>query len=166
MLNPYDRFLGDRDPVEVLAATPVTLGRLISELGPEGWPRSYRPGAWAARDILRHLADNELAFAFRLRQGLAEPRHVIQPYDQDAWHALNIPQPIEAVLASFTAVRAANLALWKEVATGQHDKPVSHPERGEMTLRQMVETVAGHDLNHLGQLESTLGQQAGLSHLG
>lgn len=159
MLNPYGQFLGDRDPLEVLAATPVTLDRLISELGPEGWSRSYRPGGWAARDILRHLADNELAFAVRLRQGLAEPRHVIQPYDQDAWHALNIPQPIDAVLASFTAVRAANLALWKEVATEQHGKPVFHPERGEMTLRQMVETLAGHDLNHLGQLESIARQR-------
>jgi hypothetical protein len=30
---------------------------------------------------------------------------------------------------------------------------VTHPERGEMTFKTLVETMAGHDLNHLGQLE-------------
>jgi hypothetical protein len=29
-----------------------------------------------------------------------------------------------------------------------------HPERGEMTLRVLIETIAGHDLNHLAQLEA------------
>jgi hypothetical protein len=32
-------------------------------------------------------------------------------------------------------------------------KPVSHPERGTMTFQAIVETMGGHDLNHLGQIE-------------
>jgi hypothetical protein len=35
---------------------------------------------------------------------------------------------------------------------GSADRPVTHPERGTMTFRNLVETMAGHDLNHLGQL--------------
>ena len=33
-------------------------------------------------------------------------------------------------------------------------KKCSHPERGEMTFRTIVETMAGHDLNHLLQVEA------------
>ena len=32
-------------------------------------------------------------------------------------------------------------------------KPVTHPERGVMTFGTIVETMGGHDLNHLGQIE-------------
>jgi len=34
------------------------------------------------------------------------------------------------------------------------DKSLNHPERGDMTLRVVVETMAGHDLNHLLQVEA------------
>jgi hypothetical protein len=33
-------------------------------------------------------------------------------------------------------------------------KPVTHPERGQMTFQVLIETMAGHDLNHLKQFES------------
>ena len=33
-------------------------------------------------------------------------------------------------------------------------KSVRHPERGDMTFRTIVETMAGHDINHLRQIES------------
>ena len=35
-------------------------------------------------------------------------------------------------------------------------KPVTHPERGSMTIQVLLETFAGHDLNHLQQLDAIL----------
>jgi hypothetical protein len=32
-------------------------------------------------------------------------------------------------------------------------KPVIHPERGTMTFESIVETMGGHDLNHIVQIE-------------
>ena len=32
------------------------------------------------------------------------------------------------------------------------DRKVTHPERGTMTFQTIVETMAGHDLNHIAQL--------------
>jgi hypothetical protein len=32
------------------------------------------------------------------------------------------------------------------------DRPAFHPERGPLTFQTIVETMAGHDLNHLAQL--------------
>lgn len=33
-------------------------------------------------------------------------------------------------------------------------KRVTHPERGEMTFQTLIETMAGHDINHQRQIES------------
>ncbi len=44
-------------------------------------------GKWSAAEIVSHLADCEIVFAFRLRQTLAEDNPTIQPFDQDKWAA-------------------------------------------------------------------------------
>jgi hypothetical protein len=53
----------------------------------------------------------------------------------------------------FTALRGWNLRLIREFLPVAADRPVTHPERGTMTFMTLVETMAGHDLNHLGQLK-------------
>jgi len=36
----------------------------------------------------------------------------------------------------------------------QDGKKLTHPERGDMTFRTVIETMCGHDFNHLKQLET------------
>lgn len=154
-MNPYASFLGTRDALQVAAETPSRLSDLAKKLGQSGMGRSYAAGKWPARVILCHLADCEVAFAFRFRQALAEPNHVIQPFDQDAWaRAYSSPNLSgEAAIHAFSALRHWNLALLKNAPKETFSKPVTHPERGSMTFKVLVETMAGHDLNHLCQLE-------------
>ena len=111
------------------------------------------PGKWSPREIACHLADCELAFSFRLRQSLAEDGHVMQPFDQDRWAANYAAYDAGAALAVFSAVRAWNMALLRALPAEAFARKVSHPERGEMTFQTIVETMGGHDLNHLKQLE-------------
>jgi hypothetical protein len=100
-----------------------------------------------------HLADCELVFAFRLRQTLAEDGPTIQPFDQDKW-ALNYTSvTARQALEVFTALRGWNLLLIESALPGAANRAVTHPERGVMTFQTMVETMAGHDLNHLAQLQ-------------
>jgi hypothetical protein len=159
-MNPYATYLGERDLVQTIAETSGRLGTLVAALGTEGVGRALAPGKWSAREILCHLADTELVFAVRLRQTLAEPHHVIQPFDQDRWAATYAPFDASGALAVFAAVRRWNLKLIESVPEGTFSKVVTHPERGEMTFRTIVETMAGHDLNHLGQMETIAGLNA------
>jgi len=155
-MNPYASFLGNRDPLQVAAETPRRLGDIAKKLGEKGMEHSYAPGKWPARVILCHLADTEIAFAFRFRQALAEADHVIQPFDQDAWARSYSPAnpSAAAALETFSALRHWNLELLSNVPQGTFSKPVTHPERGPMTFKDLVETMAGHDLNHLRQLDA------------
>ena len=152
-MNPYASHLADRDPLPVIAATPQRLAAQLDRLGQDGMERPYAPGKWNTRQILCHLADTELVFAFRLRQALAEDHHVVQPMDQDKWAANYDAYGARAALEVFTAVRKWNLALLAVVPPAVMSKPVTHPERGQLTFRVLVEIMAGHDLNHLKQME-------------
>jgi len=152
-MNPYAVYTGNRDPLEAIAATAGRLRVLLDTLGAEGANRSPAPGKWSAREILCHLADCEIVFAFRLRQTLAESHPVIQPFDQERWAAQYAACDAEAALAVFAAVRQWNLTLVRSLPAEAFARTLNHPERGDMTFQVVVETMAGHDLNHLGQVE-------------
>ena len=158
MTNPYASFLGDRDPLEVIEATPELLAGLLRELGPQDVERPPAPGKWSAREIVCHLADCEIVFAFRLRQTLAETDHVIQPFDQEKWSQTYEAFDAPSALAVFRTVRAWNVKLLRSLTSEAFSKRLSHPERGEMTLQTIVETMGGHDLNHQRQIERIAGR--------
>lgn len=152
-LNPYEKFLDGR-PVEViLAATPATLASFIEAIGPAKATVSPAPGKWSAAEIICHLADCELVFAFRLRQTLAEDDHTVQPFDQEKWAAVYPGVPANQALDVFAAMRGWNLLLLRTVMPQAATRTVTHPERGTMTFQTIIETMAGHDLNHIAQLQ-------------
>ena len=151
MLNPYASYLGGRDPLEVIAATPAKLAELAA--APSHAPA---PGKWDVRQILCHLADCELTFAFRLRQAATEDNHTIQPFDQDKWAAACDTYEMDEALDLFRSARRWNTKFISAQPPEVLERPVTHPERGTMTFRTIVETMAGHDLNHVGQIERLL----------
>ena len=153
-INPYSKYLGDQDPLQVIARTPERVSKLFEQLGSDGQQKTYAPGKWSAREIICHLADCEVAFGFRLRQTLAEPNHVIQPFDQELWARRYGTLDGSAALAAFVNLRAWNEVLLKTLSPEDFNIAATHPERGNMTFRSIVETMGGHDLNHLGQLEA------------
>jgi len=155
--NPYEKFLDGRALDTILAATPGEIGRLILAVGAEKENAAPAPGKWSAAEIIAHLADCELVFGFRLRQTLAENAPTIQPFDQDKWAATYTGVPAKQALEVFTALRGWNLRLIGLALPEAGDRPVTHPERGTMTFLTIVETMAGHDLNHLGQLRKLAG---------
>src|SRR5580704_8941304 len=152
-MNPYASHLGSRDSIETIGATSDRLHSLIGTIGAERVNQPVAPGKWSPREIACHLADCELAFAFRLRQSLSEDGHVMQPFDQDRWAANYAAYDAGAALAVFSAVRGWNVALIRSLPAEAFARKVSHPERGEMTFQTVVETMGGHDLNQLKQLE-------------
>lgn len=152
-MNPYASFVGTRDPRAVVSETASKLAAHAERLGADGLRRSPAPGKWSPGEILCHLADCELAFGWRLRQTLAVDNHVTQPFDQDAWAKPYGRFDPCLALEMFTVSRRWNLVLLESLAPEDFERRMTHPERGEMTLQTIVETMAGHDLNHLAQLE-------------
>src|SRR5213075_17708 len=102
--------------------------RLTGRIGAARLTMPRAPGKWSARDILCHLADCEIVFAYRLRQALAEDHHVIQPFDQDKWAETYAAYDAAAALAVFSSLRKWNLEFIRTVPAKAMAKPVTHPE--------------------------------------
>ena len=86
-LNPYAKFLDGRPLETILSSTSHEIANKLQMIGPERPSQPPAPGKWSPAEIVCHLADCEIAFAFRLRQTLAEDHHVLQPFDQEKWAA-------------------------------------------------------------------------------
>jgi hypothetical protein len=151
-LNPYDSFLDGRPIDTILASTAGAIAECLQAIGPNRTGSPPAPGKWSAAEIVSHLADCEIVFAFRLRQTLAEDGPTIQPFDQEKWAVRYSGVPAAEAFAAFSALRNWNLRLIRNAAPVEAARMMTHPERGTMTFQSVVETMAGHDLNHLGQL--------------
>ena len=152
-LNPYAKFQVGHDPVEMLRSTPAQLVKLVERMPAEQLAMRAPQGKWNAREIVAHLADCELVFSFRLRQTLADDRPTVQPFDQDRWAARYANYDMASALGMFGAMRNWNLLLIAGTSEAERAREVTHPERGTMTFWTIAETMAGHDVNHLRQLE-------------
>jgi hypothetical protein len=158
--TPYASYLAGQDPISVLSATALRLAELSKSLGDSRINQPIAPGKWSPRQIMTHLADCDLAFGFRYRQTLALDNHTVQPFDQDLWAKTYDTYTAEQALATFNALRSWNLALIRSLTPEQLAKPCQHPERGQETLRILIEINAGHDINHLRQLEAVAARPA------
>jgi hypothetical protein len=154
--NPYAQNLGTQDARAVIASTPGLVHQAVCSLTTEAIESPIAPGKWSPRLVVAHLADCELAHGFRLRQTLAAPageRALLQPFDQDAWARHYAGYDLQSALELFRAARVWNLKLIGTLSQADLDRPAHHPERGDLTFQTILETMAGHDLNHLAQLQ-------------
>ncbi len=151
--NPYAKNLGEQDARAVLASTPGMLHQAVCALTPEQIEEPIAPGKWSVRQIVAHLADCEIAFSFRLRQVLAEPGIVLQPFDQGKWAEHYAGYDLPSALELFRAARGWNMKLVGGLGPADFTRAGTHPERGEVSFQVILETMAGHDLNHLVQVQ-------------
>jgi len=150
--------LGGKDPLKIQATTAAKLGRLIQRTSAAKLRKRAAPGKWSAGEIIAHLADCEIVTGWRMRQILGAPGTPIQAFDQDAWAAAGHYEKRDArkSLEQFRAAREANLALLKSLVPEQWRHHGMHAERGVETIEHITCMMAGHDLNHLGQVERIL----------
>jgi uncharacterized damage-inducible protein DinB len=150
--------VGERDPMGILRATPGLLRDTIAHEAPAALRKPERPGKWSVAQVLQHLADAEIVWAWRLRLILAQERPPLAGYDQDLWAArlrYEEADPAEA-LELFAIVRRANLRLLERASPADLERVGLHSERGEESLGHLRRLFAGHDLLHRRQIDRVL----------
>ena len=146
--------LGDREPVDVLAKTTAALTRATRGLTPKQLAKAEAPGKWSVKQVVRHLADAEIVWGWRLRLVLAHDRPPLTGYDQDLWaERLDYGgADVKESLAEFGVLRKGNLRLVKRASAADLARVGVHSERGEESVAHMTRMWAGHDLLHLRQI--------------
>jgi hypothetical protein len=144
--------LGNRDPLSVLAQTPVEVERIAGKRDAARLTTAAGPGEWSFRDVLGHLLDVDIVYGFRLRLALTADVPTYPGYDEKGFSRL-AKLDVPGLVAAFRGLRAANLALLRSLTEAQLDRRGVHGEQGPEDVRLMVRKLAGHDLAHLRQME-------------
>ena len=146
--------LGSKDPITVLGSTPNDLHKVVVGLTECELSRPEASGKWSIRQVVRHLADSDLVWGYRMRMVLAHDRPTLTGYDQDRWaERLRYDQaPVDIALEEFRVLRRSNLRLVADASADDLERVGLHAERGEESLSHMIRLYAGHDLLHLAQL--------------
>ena len=99
--------------LEAAEKNPKQIAAAVSGLPEKVLRYKPAPDKWCIHEILGHLADVEIVYAYRLRQMLADKKPVIAPMDQNDW-ARNLgylETPPAELVALYGLNRHANLRL-------------------------------------------------------
>jgi len=138
----------ERNPKQVAAA--------VSGLPEKVLRYKPAPDQWCILEVLAHLADIEIVYAYRIRQILADKEPVIAPMDQNDWarnlNYANVPAP--ELVAVYALNRHHNLRLLRGLMPVDLEKGAYHPElKRKFSLAEQVERIASHGASHLEQIE-------------
>jgi hypothetical protein len=149
---------GGQDPVKIQSATNQQLARLIEGVQIAELRKQPAPDKWSVAEILAHLADVEIVIGWRMRSVLGNPGTTIQAYDQNSWVTSGHYEKRDPAksLELHRVLREANLELLKSLTPEQWKQFGQHAERGEESIERIVRMLAGHDINHLKQVEQIL----------
>jgi hypothetical protein len=148
------------DAIKVQKATPGKLKKLIRGLTPKQLKWKAEPERWSIAEIVAHLADAEIVGSWRMRLIAGANETAIQPFDQDVWASLfqygkrDAKQSLEV----FRVLRENNLAMLKALPRETWENFGMHAERGKETIAHVVRMFAGHDTNHVKQIEGIVAQ--------
>jgi hypothetical protein len=147
-----------KDPLKAQSMAAKKLERLVKGVAASRLRKRPAPDKWSVGEILAHLADAEIVIGWRIRSILGAPGTPIQAYDQDAWAAAGnyAKRDPRKSLEQFRAMRDANLAFYKSLRPEQWKQSGMHAERGEESIERIARMIAGHDLNHISQMERIL----------
>lgn len=147
-----------KDPLAAQAESPALIAELIANVPADQLTHRPAPGKWSVAEILAHLAEDEIASAWRYRQMVEHSGLDLAGFDQDLWASLgnySVRDPQDS-LTLYRLLRETNLHFLRALTPEQWDSFGMHAERGRLTVRELASHMVGHDTNHIRQIQNIL----------
>jgi hypothetical protein len=156
-------YVEGQDAIKVQRSTAAKLKKLTRGLARKQLKWRPEPGKWSIAEILAHLADAETVASWRMRSVIGSSGTTIQPFDQDVWASVfeYAKRDPKQSLETFRVLRENNLAMLKALPREKWDCYGMHLERGKETIAHLARMFAGHDTNHVLQVERIVTQLKG-----
>ena len=144
-----------QDALKVQKATAGKLSKLTRGLSPKQLRWQPEPGKWSVAQILAHLADVEVVASWRMRSIIGSNGITIQPFDQDVWASVfqYANADPKRSIETFRTLRENNLAMLQSLPQETWENYGMHLERGKESIAHLTRMFAGHDTNHVVQIE-------------
>jgi hypothetical protein len=161
-LSPASSLL--QPPVSLLEKTPAILGVLLRDVPAE--TLDWKPAAerWSITEVLAHLLAIEQLYGDRAKRIVVDQNPMLAKYV--APNEAEIRKSARQYLEDFVALRQAHYFFWHGIPSSACSRTGIHPEMGAITLLQLLNELANHDLGHLRQIAELYRAKAFYPHAG
>ena len=144
-----------------LSFGPIVMGRLIKALPYEEHDLITEEGRFSPREVVAHLAEWEPIFLERIRQAVEQPGSEIEVFDEGEMAAANeyYRQDIFENLTKWMGARQKTVEYVSSLTSEDLQKSINHPQLGELTAFAIASMLVSHDMYHLEQISSYLGER-------
>jgi uncharacterized damage-inducible protein DinB len=140
--------------IQEIASVPGALTAAVKGLNDTQLDTPYRPGGWTPRQIVHHIADSHMNAYIRFKLGMTEDNPTIKPYDEKKW--AETPDggkaPVDVSLGIVDGVHRRWVMFLKTLDAAAFTRTIQHPERGPMTLSDLLQLYAWHGRHHTAHI--------------
>ncbi len=144
------------EAIGYIAAMPRHLREAIAGLSAQQIESRYRPGGWTVRQVVHHISDSHMNAYIRCKLAVTEDEPTIKPYDEKSWAELADTRevPIAVSLGLSEALHLRWDSFLQSLRPADFARRVRHPERGTMTLDDLIAHYAWHGRHHVAHITS------------
>jgi len=143
-----------------IAACPPVLRKAVEGLSDSQLDTTYRDGGWTVRQVVHHIADSHANAYLRFRWVMAEDNPTIKTYDQDVWATFpDVKLPVEPSLKIIDGLHERWVAFLSALPEDAWSRTANHPERGQITMDDLLDIYSEHGANHTGQITGLRAQK-------
>ena len=130
----------------------------LEEFPKDMWQFRDEHGCWSIHEHIVHITDSEANSYIRCRRIIAEQGEPLMAYDENRWStALDYhDQSTEDAIALFKWLRHKSYTLIKDLPESVWAHSSFHPENGETTLDDWLDTYERHVPEHLEYMRQNL----------
>ena len=140
--------------IQELAAAPAAIAAAVKGLTDTQLDTPYRDGGWTPRQIVHHVADSHMNAYIRCKLGITEDNPTIKPYDEKTWAETidGRTAPIELSLPVIDGLHRRWVQFLNSLDMQALSRTVTHPERGPMTLTDLLQLYSWHGRHHTAHI--------------
>lgn len=147
----------------ILGSTPDQIRQLVAGLSEQ--QLRFRPSQeeWSIKEVMAHLRDTAELAQYRLRRILTEDNPLLPAFEPDktASERNYLGNPTDPILPAFEERRRQVLETLRGLSEAQWQRTGVREGLGQMTLSEIMERMAEHDLTHLEQMRRVRAQLPG-----
>ncbi len=139
----------------ILEQTPIIIEKILRTATDEQMHWKPSPERWSVSEVLAHLAEVEVVgFRERIQKMLESDSPQLEAYDQNAAYATGRYSAKKARenLHTFCHERDRSLSFLRYIPAGAAARGGTHSAIGKITVNQLMNEWAFHDLGHIRQI--------------
>lgn len=140
--------------VDATAALPDEVRAATDGLSDDQLDTPYRDGGWTVRQVVHHLADNNVHAYVRCRRAVTEDTPRVEPFDPDVWADLPDARhgPLPPSLALLDGVHARWAHFLETLSPSDWTQAYEHASMGPTRLDAAMARYAWHGRHHVAQI--------------